>query len=154
MDRGSAHVRCLCILHVFLIRFCSERSAYEATVVHGVTQNTNSFCGVASAVMILNSLQVDAPIDEDHGFPYFNQANFFSKEVEDVVPATQVLAQGFTLDQLGRALQTWEYGGMHLHLYRSYKTIPTHGKSQRMMTKMTNQTTELSSLKMLSMLLK
>ena len=79
-------------------------------LVQGETQRSNSFCAVASSVMVLNSLEVSAPDDEVHGFPYFNQDNFFSSSVEEIITAERVQKNGFTLAQLGEALSTWEYG--------------------------------------------
>ncbi|MEB3159943.1 MAG: phytochelatin synthase family protein [Synechocystis sp.] len=71
-----------------------------------LTQITQSYCGVASAVMVLNSLGLPAPLDSRYQ-PYavFTQENFFHNPKTDaVLPAQVVQRQGMTLQQLGQLL--------------------------------------------------
>ncbi|MEB3228956.1 MAG: phytochelatin synthase family protein [Synechocystis sp.] len=71
-----------------------------------LTQITQSYCGVASAVMVLNSLNVPPPVDSRYQ-PYnvFTQENFFDNpQTAAVLPAQVVLRQGMTLQQLGDLL--------------------------------------------------
>lgn len=73
-----------------------------------VTQKNLASCGIASSIMVLNAMHVEAPPDPDYG-PYrvFTQNNFFTPDVEKVLPASLVNKQGATLDQIGKALTTF-----------------------------------------------
>lgn len=73
---------------------------------HFVTQQTQGFCGVASAVMVLNALQVKAP-EVEAWSPYrvFTQENLFNDAANKVHPASAVNQGGMTIDQLGDLLQ-------------------------------------------------
>ncbi|CAJ2737800.1 phytochelatin synthase [Burkholderia pseudomallei] len=52
------------------------RSAYASLGSHFVTQKTQSYCGVASLVMVLNALRVPAPAAAQYPpFHYFTQDN-------------------------------------------------------------------------------
>jgi len=67
------------------------------------TQNTTTYCGVASLVMILNSSNLKKPDDPLHEpFHYFTQDNFFNAKTEAIVPANVVKNIGITLDQLAK----------------------------------------------------
>lgn len=72
------------------------------------TQNTLTYCGIASSVTALNALAVPGPEDSVYKpYRYFTQEDFFSPAVTRVLPATQVAKQGATLDQLATALATY-----------------------------------------------
>lgn len=74
-----------------------------------VTQNNQAYCGVASIVMVLNSLGIPAPEAPQYK-PYrvFTQENFFSSEkTQTVITAEDVSRQGMTLDQLGGLLGSY-----------------------------------------------
>jgi len=64
---------------------------YFALSEHFVTQDTQGFCGVASAVIVLNGLQVAAPTTEKWA-PYrsFNQQNVFNDAANKLHPADSV----------------------------------------------------------------
>src|ERR1700692_1251160 len=53
-----------------------------------VTQRSGNFCGVASGVMVLNALQVSAPVDEQLGAPFFTQEDFFNECARHVLSPT------------------------------------------------------------------
>ncbi len=75
---------------------------------HFLTQITQSYCGVASSVMVLNSLGLPAPQDPRFN-PYarFTQRNFFTNPAtRAVLPAKVVRYQGMTLAQLGELLRS------------------------------------------------
>ncbi|QLE56747.1 phytochelatin synthase family protein [Nostoc sp. TCL26-01] len=75
-----------------------------------VTQNNQAFCGVASMIMVLNSLGIPAPETPQYS-PYrvFTQDNFFSNDkTKAVLTADEVSRQGMTLAELGRL--TASYG--------------------------------------------
>jgi hypothetical protein len=67
-----------------------------------VTQKNQSFCGVASTVMVLNALHMPAPASAELS-PYsaFDQDNVFTAKTEAAVPRSTIERQGLTLDQLG-----------------------------------------------------
>ncbi len=74
------------------------------------TQDTQTYCGVASAVMVLNSLIVaNAPIDPAYDpNKYFTQKNFFTKNVLNILKPENVLAKGMTLADMTQALSTFD----------------------------------------------
>ncbi len=71
-------------------------------------QDKLSYCGVASAVIALNTLGVPGP---DFGFrgvatyQHFTQENFFDRRTEKVRPASRVLFGGMALDDLAGFLE-------------------------------------------------
>lgn len=68
-----------------------------------VTQKSGNFCGVASAVMVLNALQVRAPVEPEVGAPFFTQDNFWNERAKAVLSPSMM--PGMTLDQLADLLQ-------------------------------------------------
>lgn len=78
------------------------RSAYVPLGSHFVTQKTESYCGVASLVMVLNALRVPAPAAAQYPpFHYFTQDNVLNDATEQIRPRVQIEQRGMTLDQLG-----------------------------------------------------
>ncbi|OUL37007.1 glutathione gamma-glutamylcysteinyltransferase [Nostoc sp. T09] len=83
-----------------------------------VTQNNQAYCGVASIVMVLNSLGIPAPEATQYK-PYrvFTQENFFSNEkTKTVIAAEDVSRNGMTLDQLGGLLGSY---GLKVRVYHA-----------------------------------
>lgn len=72
------------------------------------SQENLAYCSIASSVMVLNALNIPAPIFNKHG-PYqmFTQDNFFTEAVEKVLPDQLVKKHGATLDQISQALKTF-----------------------------------------------
>ena len=70
-----------------------------------MTQKTQSYCGVASVVMVLNALGVPAPTTPDYQ-PYhtFTQDNLLDDMTDAVLPRAVLARQGMTLDQLGKLI--------------------------------------------------
>src|SRR3954451_24813800 len=81
------------------------REAYFPLVSKFLTQKTQSYCGVASIVMVLNALNVPAPaVPEFEPYRTFTQDNVLDERT-DIILARDVLAkQGMTLDQIGGIL--------------------------------------------------
>ncbi|MBF3560007.1 phytochelatin synthase family protein [Burkholderia pseudomallei] len=78
------------------------RSAYASLGSHFVTQKTQSYCGVASLVMVLNALRVPAPAAAQYPpFHYFTQDNVLGDATERIRPRALIERHGMTLDQLG-----------------------------------------------------
>lgn len=81
---------------------------YWRLIPNFATQETQSYCGVASAITVLNSLPIDKPVDPAYKpYAYFTQRNFFSPEVSRIVSAQTVLAQGMTREEMAQALSSY-----------------------------------------------
>jgi hypothetical protein len=80
-------------------------TAYFPIADNFVTQKTQSYCGVASMVMVLNALGVPAPTTPEYQ-PYhtFTQDNLLDERTDAILPRTVLARQGITLDQLGKLL--------------------------------------------------
>jgi hypothetical protein len=75
-------------------------------VGHFTTQDSNAYCGVASAITVLNALPIDAPLSEMHdGYHYWDQNNFFDENTDSVASATTIQNSGMTLNQLGQFME-------------------------------------------------
>ncbi|MEM7556252.1 MAG: phytochelatin synthase family protein [Cyanobacteria bacterium P01_A01_bin.84] len=73
------------------------------------TQVNQAYCGVASMVMVLNSLGIEAPESQSYK-PYrvFTQKNFFSNQATRKVVKPEIVArQGMTLEQMGQLLGSY-----------------------------------------------
>jgi hypothetical protein len=79
------------------------RADFFALSEHYVTQKSGNFCGVASGVMVLNALQVTAPIASEVGSPFFTQENFWNERARGVLSPTMM--PGMTIDQLADLMQ-------------------------------------------------
>jgi Phytochelatin synthase len=81
------------------------REAYFTLVSNYVTQQTQSFCGVASMVMVFNAMQLPAPEVPAYA-PYrtFTQDNVLDARTDAILPRGTILKQGITLDQMGALL--------------------------------------------------
>lgn len=80
-------------------------AAYMPLSINFLTQKTQSYCGVASIVMVLNALNVPAPTTPEYKpFHTFTQDNFLDEKTDLIRPRDLLAKQGMTLDQLGRLL--------------------------------------------------
>jgi len=102
------------------------RADYLPLSTQFITQKNQAYCGVASMVMLLNALNVPAPLAPEFA-PYrvFTQDNFFNPKTEKVLAASVIARQGMTLDQLGQLLATYPVspkvyhaGGLSLPQFR------------------------------------
>ena len=81
------------------------REAYFPLVNNFVTQQNQAFCGVASMVIILNSMELSAPaVPAFDPYRTFTQDNALTPETEKVLPVAVIKKMGMTLDQLGGLL--------------------------------------------------
>jgi hypothetical protein len=81
------------------------REAYFPLVSNFLTQHNQSFCGVASMVMVLNALELPAPaVPAFDPYRTFTQDNVLNARTEAVLPVEVIKKQGITLDQLGGLL--------------------------------------------------
>lgn len=70
------------------------------------TQQTQSYCAVASAVTVLNAMPIKKPVDPTYApYTYFTQNDFFSPAVRRIIKPDTVLHQGMTREELTRTLQ-------------------------------------------------
>lgn len=76
---------------------------------HFESQINLAYCGVASMVMVLNSMKMEAPVAPEYGeFRVFTQDNFFDNPATETVIAEDVVAQqGMTLHELGQLLASY-----------------------------------------------
>jgi hypothetical protein len=83
------------------------REAYFPLADNFLTQKTQTYCGVASIVMVLNALGLPAPAVPEYA-PYrtFTQDNVLSERTDAVLPRETLARRGMTLDQLGGILAT------------------------------------------------
>jgi hypothetical protein len=90
--------------------YFAESDAHEAyfpLADNFLTQKTQSYCGVASIVMVLNALGVPAPaVPEYEPYRTFTQDNVLNERTDGVLPRGTLAKQGMTLDQLGSILAT------------------------------------------------
>ena len=86
------------------------RQSFVPLSMYFVSQETQTFCGVVSATMVLNALvpKDDRPnVPEWKPYRLFAQSVFFTNEVEKIAPRKDVLERGMTLAQLGAVLGTF-----------------------------------------------
>jgi len=82
-----------------------SREAYFTLADNYLTQKTQTFCGVASMVMVFNAMQLPAPdVPEYTPYKTFTQDNVFNASTEAILPQETILKQGITLDQMGALL--------------------------------------------------
>lgn len=82
-----------------------------------VTQINQAYCGVASMVMVLNSIGIPAPKSPQYE-PHrvFTQENFFNNRATQQVLSPDVVArQGMTLAELGRLLSSYSVNAQVYH---------------------------------------
>ena len=83
------------------------REAYFPLASNFLTQKTQSYCGVASIVMVLNALDVPAPaVPEYEPYRTFTQDNILNERTEAILARDVLARKGMTLDQIGGILAT------------------------------------------------
>ena len=84
-----------------------ERHAYWPLSLQFVTQKSQTYCGVATMVMVLNALGVPAPPTPGiEPFRTFTQDNVLNERTEKILAQEVLLKKGMTLDQLGSLLES------------------------------------------------
>jgi len=80
----------------------TARAAFFPLAEQFVTQQTQSYCGVASLVMVLNNLPVAKPVSAAYApFTVFTQDDLFDDGTDAIIKPDHILHHGITLDQLG-----------------------------------------------------
>ncbi|WP_233130293.1 phytochelatin synthase family protein [Synechococcus sp. 1G10] len=83
-----------------------DRADYGPLAEQFLTQANLAYCGVASMVMVLNSLAVPAPAAAGYGsYRFWTQENVFEPAATRAVLSPEIVArQGMTLQELGALL--------------------------------------------------
>ncbi|MBS0629419.1 MAG: phytochelatin synthase family protein [Verrucomicrobia bacterium] len=72
------------------------------------SQATPTYCSVASSVIALNALSVEAPKSKTFGnYRMFTQAEFFSDEVNEIIQQSEVARRGMSLNELSSVLKSF-----------------------------------------------
>jgi hypothetical protein len=92
-------------------RLLFESEAHESFLplaAHFLTQDTQTYCGVASIVMVLNALMVPAPTTSAYA-PHrlFTQGNLFSDRTDGITSADRVARRGMSLRQVAQILRAY-----------------------------------------------
>lgn len=99
-----------------LLLEATARADYFRLTTWFETQKLQSYCGVASAVMVLNALPAPAPeVEEWAPFRAFTQDNVFGPEARKVALPSQVSTGGMTLDQLAAFLRAQSVQARAIH---------------------------------------
>lgn len=84
----------------------SARAAFWPLSAQFVTQETQSYCGMASLVMVLNNLPVATPVPPQYApFKLFTQDNLLTDGTDGILPRDWLPHHGMTIDQLGALAQ-------------------------------------------------
>jgi hypothetical protein len=68
-------------------------------------QITQSYCSVASAITVLNSMPIAKPVDPTYApYAYFTQRNFFTPAVAKIISPQTVLEMGMTREEMAATL--------------------------------------------------
>ncbi|MGZ8215370.1 MAG: phytochelatin synthase family protein [Methylosarcina sp.] len=81
------------------------RTDYVPLSIYFETQQNLAYCGAASMAMVLNALNMPAPVTPEYGrHALFTQNNVFNEKTERIIRAKIVAHQGMTLEELGKLL--------------------------------------------------
>ena len=88
-----------------------SRSQYKVdhldVSTHFATQITQTLCSVATAVTLLNALQIERPIDPLYEpYDYFTQTSYFTEAVSKIRTYDLTLTEGMTLQMAASAMRT------------------------------------------------
>ena len=90
-----------------LLTSSEHRRDFAPLVNRFITQATLSYCGVASAVMVLNSLNVPSPPAAGYrSYRFWTQDNLFDRSLPLSLTPQQVGRRGMTLAQLAQLLNS------------------------------------------------
>jgi hypothetical protein len=91
-----------------LFETASETGDFYPLIARFVSETRQTFCGIASSVMVLNALEITPPVAPQwYPSQYWDEDNIFTLPVlEKVASVQQVEGGGITLDQLEVLLET------------------------------------------------
>jgi hypothetical protein len=92
-------------------------ATFWMSVQHLATQKTQSYCGIATAAVALNTLALPAaPVDAAYDpYAYWTQDNFFNNCTDEVLSAYSVLHMGSTLQELALMLRCHNISALGYH---------------------------------------
>lgn len=90
-----------------LLRQSEVQTDYTPLMIQFTTQKNAAFCGIASTVMVLNALNIEAPIAPEWNRAYFTQENIFNEQTEAIIPRRTIARQGLTLEELAGIFETY-----------------------------------------------
>ena len=98
------------------------------SIQHLVTQKTQSYCGIATSAMILNTLTIEsAPVDPLYApYQYWTQDNFFDNCTSEILSAYGVLNYGTTLEQLSKMISCHD---VHSYRFHANETTESYFRS-------------------------
>jgi hypothetical protein len=84
------------------------KGQFWTLVRYFISEKIDTFCGVASSIMVLNALEVPSPVAK-FTYPYnkFDEDNFFTSAALEVQRVHSVAGNGQTLEQLADTLRTF-----------------------------------------------
>ena len=98
------------------------RSDYLPLSLEFVTQDNLAYCGVATLVMVLNALDIEAPVASSHTIPglvsyrFFTQENVFeNKLTREAIEPKLIARKGMTLEQLGELFKSYRLRVQTVH---------------------------------------
>lgn len=91
-----------------LFETASETSDFYPLIARFVSEKRQTFCGIASSVMVLNALELPPPVAPQwYPSQYWDEDNIFTTAALEKVATVQAIeAGGITLDQLATLLET------------------------------------------------
>ncbi len=91
-----------------LFETASETGDFYPLIARFVSETRQTFCGIASSVMVLNALEIPPPIAPQwYPSQYWSEDNIFTQPVLEKVATVQAIEDGgITLDQLEVLLET------------------------------------------------
>ncbi|HJN33054.1 MAG TPA: phytochelatin synthase family protein [Prochlorococcus sp.] len=100
-----------------LLQRSKSVSDYASLMEAFLTQSNLAYCGVASAVMVLNSLAVPAPpVDGFRDYRFWTQDNIFTfKPSKSLISPAKVRRQGMTLQEVQSLLSHHGVSSKRLH---------------------------------------
>lgn len=100
-----------------------HKASYWPLSAQLVTEAYGTYCGIASAVMVLNALKVPPPEDPAHpGFFEWTQRNIFTRSVRKHLPIKQINRVGMSLSQEAQLLAQFPLEA-HFYYANSQKLI-------------------------------
>jgi hypothetical protein len=86
----------------------ATRTAFLPLVAVYETQRSQTYCGLASMVMVLNALELPAPTADEYGtYRIFTQQNVLNGRTDDVVSERTIARRGMLLAEVARVLEVY-----------------------------------------------
>ncbi|NET09551.1 MAG: glutathione gamma-glutamylcysteinyltransferase [Merismopedia sp. SIO2A8] len=98
-----------------LLQGSDAQADYVPLSSHFSTQQNPAFCGVASMVMVLNALNIPAPIASEWNRAYFTQENLLNEETATIIPRERIARMGLTLAELAGILEQYPVNAEIFH---------------------------------------